>query len=271
MLGLNSAERQTIAECLRMTAARTPSYALAVLLNEGEIVIADAGHPPSVQLVVATERLPATLFVGEAPPPGSVACISRPINPDHLLRELDFLVGMPKGLAAARLQASAASRWKGENDRRSQGMPAPTAPQMPELPAPTALLVDDSEIALRFLETRLQRWGMVMDSALASGRAIELLARRNYDFVFLDLDLGPASALDGLALCHHIKRHQDAAQALSSAVFMVSAHCSQMDRVRGTLAGFDAYLGKPLDDLELQRLLLRHGLPLRAQAVHPAG
>ncbi len=268
LLGLNDAEREAITQCLRQAGACSPRYALAQRLEEGELIVADASHAPSVQLVVATNRLPVTLFVGAAAPPGAVACISRPIDTDHLLRELDYLVGLPKGLAAARLQASAASRWKGEHDRRREGQSAPTAPQVPEARAPTALLVDDSEIALRFLERRLQHWGLVMDRALNSGRAIELLSKQNYDFVFLDLELGNRSYLDGLALCQHIKRHQNAASALGSSVFMVSAHHSEMDRVRGTLAGCDGYLGKPLDDAALQRLLVHHGLRLQTPPTH---
>lgn len=270
LLGFDDAERETISHCLHTTAARTSRYALATFLDDCDLIVADASHPPSVQLVMATERLPATLFVGTAAPTGAVACISRPIDIQHLLRELDFLVGLPKGLSAARLQAVGASRWKGETDRRRQGVPAPSAPVVLHQPAPTALLVDDSEVALRFLETRLQRWGLVMDRALSSGRAIEMLAQRNYDFVFLDLELGTRSQLDGLALCHHIKRHQDVVSALTSAVFIVSAHHTEMDRVRGTLAGCDGYLGKPVNDAELHRLMLSHGLKLHPQADQPA-
>jgi CheY-like chemotaxis protein len=136
---------------------------------------------------------------------------------------------------------------------------------MPPPPPPRALLVDDSEIALRFLESRLQRWGMVMDRAAGSSKAIELLARRDYDFVFLDLELGPESEMDGLALCQHIKRNQSANAAIGSSVFIVSAHQTELDRVRASLAGCDAYLGKPLQELDLRRLLLRHGLQSPAE------
>ena len=155
---MNDAERELITHCLRTTAARTPRYTLATFIDDCDLIVADASHAPSVQLVLATERLPATLFIGTTAPPGAVARISRPIDIQHLLRELDFLVGLPKGLSAARLQAVAASRWKGETDRRRQGVPAPSAPVLQQQ-APTALLVDDSEVALRFLETRLQAVG----------------------------------------------------------------------------------------------------------------
>lgn len=266
LLGLCEAEREFVIQCLQGAGRRTPCYAMSRLVNEARLIIADAGHEPSVQLVVATERLAATVFVGDSPPAGSVACISRPIDAEHLLRELDFLVAAPRGRAAAQLQAVAASRWKGESDRRRQGLPAGGLPAVaPVGPAPTALLVDDSEVALRFLETRLQRWGLVMDRALSSGRAVELLARRDYDFVFLDIQLGAASDLDGLALCQQIKRHRDGRTALSTSVFLVSAHASASDRVRATLAGSDAFLAKPLDEVELQRLLLRHGLQPQPQ------
>jgi CheY-like chemotaxis protein len=51
---------------------------------------------------------------------------------------------------------------------------------------------------------------------------------------------------------------------------MVSAHAEESDRARGMLAGADAYLGKPLDEVDLQRLLLRLGLK-QAAAAAPSG
>jgi CheY-like chemotaxis protein len=122
--------------------------------------------------------------------------------------------------------------------------------------------VDDSEIALRFLQTRLEPWGLQIDRASGSDRALQLLAERSYDFVFLDMELGEGSDLDGLTLCQHIKRHHGSGEgaALVTSVIMVSAHHSELDRVRGTLAGCDAFLGKPLQEAELRRLLLRQGL-----------
>ena len=265
LLGLPHAERELITRCLLAAEVGKRRYELAPLLNQADLLIADADHAPSVQLVVATERLPATLFIGRTPPPGAQACLSRPLDTDHLLSELGFLLAAPRGLAGAHLQAVAASRWKGEDRRQAMSPTSASAPPV-DAPARTALLVDDSEVALRFLETRLQRFGLVMERALSSGRAIELMAQRHFDFIFLDIELGPASSLDGLALCQMVKRHPAVAKAMGASVFLVSAHCSEMDRVRGTLAGCDGYLAKPLDEVELQRQLLRHGLRPLADA-----
>jgi hypothetical protein len=41
---------------------------------------------------------------------------------------------------------------------------------------------------------------------------------------------------------------------------MVAALHSELARARGALAGADAYLGKPLDEGALLRLLVQHGV-----------
>lgn len=132
---------------------------------------------------------------------------------------------------------------------------AQRVPLMP--PTPRVLLVDDSAIALRFLEVRLGGWRLEVDRAATSQAAITLLAQHSYDMVFLDIELGQTSELDGLTLCQRIK-HTPA--LLGAMVILISAHHSELDRVRGALAGCDAYLAKPLDMHELQRLMDRQGV-----------
>jgi two-component system cell cycle response regulator len=112
-----------------------------------------------------------------------------------------------------------------------------------------ALLVDDSEIALRFLEIKLGELGLRSRTATDSDKALEQLSQHDFKYVFLDVELGQSSRMDGLTLCRHIKRMRRTGRA--PVVAMVSAHATQTDRVRGSLAGCDAYLGKPLVPGEL--------------------
>lgn len=248
-LGLSATERETVAACLRVIGVRTPRYEITHVLDDARCVIADAEHRPSVELVLVTEKLDRTVFVGGTPPAGAFAHVPRPIDPARLLRELDLIVaGNAQPLATVIERAGAV-------------LPAPAAAvAVPAAPAvPTALLVDDSELALRYLETQLQPYGFVCDEALSSQHAVDLLAQRQYDFVFLDVDLGPNSELDGLALCQRIKRSEETLLIATTAV-LVSAHASPMDRVRGNLAGADAFLGKPLVEAELRRLMEDHDL-----------
>jgi CheY-like chemotaxis protein len=143
---------------------------------------------------------------------------------------------------------------------RAARPPAKTEPPRPPAPPPTprALLVDDSPIALRFLEMQLGAWQVEIDRAATSQGAIALMARQSYDLVFLDIELGPDSQLDGLSLCQRIKQTP---ALMGAVVVLVSAHHSELDRVRGALAGCDAYLAKPLDKPELQKLMQRQGVP----------
>jgi CheY-like chemotaxis protein len=113
-----------------------------------------------------------------------------------------------------------------------------------------ALLVDDSEIALRFLEIKLGELGLRSRTATNSDAALAQLDQHDFTYVFVDVELGQGSRMDGLALCRHIKRDRAAAKR-PPVVALVSAHASQTDRVRGSLAGCDAYLGKPLVAHEL--------------------
>jgi CheY-like chemotaxis protein len=131
----------------------------------------------------------------------------------------------------------------------------------------SALLVDDSEVGLHSLERQLQDLGLRTETAASSQRALELLAGQHFDVVFLDVDLGQQSELDGLALCQRIKGQQRRSVAGNApAVVMVSAHAATTDRVRGSFAGCDAYLSKPIEDDSLRRSLRALGMRLPALA-----
>ncbi|HSQ73584.1 MAG TPA: response regulator, partial [Rubrivivax sp.] len=238
LLGFSQFERSTLATYFRLATQRNPSYALVSAGDDSDFILADADHAASVQLVLATDRLGEAVFVGSQAPAGAVAWMMRPIDPLHVMRELDAMLLQRAGNGDAVAASRAATQ------------PAPAA----QPPGPAALLVDDSAVALRFLASRLQPWGLAVECVSSSGQAVERLAQRNYEFVFIDVELGAECELDGLALCQHIKRHHPLA---GSMLVMVSAHHSELDRVRGTLAGCDAYLGKPLQAAELERLLLR--------------
>lgn len=258
LLGFSLFERSTLATYFRLATPRDPGFELVSARDGSDFILADADDAASVQLVLTTERLGETVFIGSQAPEGAVAWMMRPIDPLQVMRELDAMLLQRDGGA----EPAAATR--------SAAPPAP-AVQPPAPPTgPAALLVDDSALALRFLASRLQPWGLAVECVSSSGKAVERLAQRNYEFVFIDVELGAESELDGLALCQHIKRNHPLA---GSVLVMVSAHHSELDRVRGTLAGCDAYLGKPLQAAELERLLLRQGLkpPPPTPRAPPAG
>lgn len=283
MLGFSNFERTALAACFRLAGLRTPHYEQVTDLDVAELLVADADHAPSVQVVQVTERLADTVFIGAQPPDDARAWMARPIDPLRVMRELDAMVAQQAGaptLAPADLpQAPAPARSQAPALPPPPAASAPAAPAAP-VPAPPrrrahraapepnpvryALLVDDSAIATLFLQKCLQVFGLQIITAATSGRATLLMSQQRFDFIFLDVELGEDSPMDGLALCQQIRRHPVHGGEAAPVVVMVSAHHRELDRVRGTLAGCDAYLAKPLQQRELEALMRRHGvMPLR--------
>jgi CheY-like chemotaxis protein len=284
LLGFSDFERRALAMQFGLASARTPSYTLVATPQEARFLVVDADAKSALQRALEAGRLADTLFVGgTGAPAGALARLKRPIDALSLLRELDAAVLRVQGPLAAAMPAPVAARPQPRPAAAQpprvpvpRGVPvrAPDAgasvpglldSQLSELadlfpdraPAPSAkesapakeprcdaLLVDDSEIALRFLEIKLGELGLRSRTATTSDKALEQLTQHEFKYVFLDVELGQASRMDGLALCRHIKRMRHGGR--TPVVAMVSAHATQTDRVRGSLAGCDAYLGKPL-------------------------
>jgi CheY-like chemotaxis protein len=269
LLGFSEFERSALGSYFRLASNREPSFQQVARAADAHFLVVDADHATAAQ---AQGRLAQSVFIGARAPDGAAAWMARPIDPLHVLRELDALAAalMP----APRPAANGAVRTVIQPPRR--GTPPPrrfngsaevrigvplAAPPPPRPAGRNALLVDDSELALRFLEVKLQPFGLRTERAATSGQALSMLAQRRFDFVFLDIELGRESALDGIALCHQIKRAQVLpADRPVPVVTLVSAHASEIDRVRGALAGADAYLGKPLDERALAQVLVEHGV-----------
>ncbi len=256
LLGFGAFERSALVSYLRLSSARGPGYEEATSITTADYLVADADHTGTVDTVLGADRVADTVFIGSLAPDGALAWMMRPIDPLQVIREIDAAVALreTQGRAPA-TGAPAAGRTTGRGAGRAGDTSAPTA----------ALLVDDSEIALRFLERQLQALGLRTDTATTSERALELLALQRYDVVFLDVDLGPASVLDGLALCQRIKNPaRQASKAAPPLVVMVTALAKATDRTRGSFAGCDAYLAKPLNDEAMRRCLRKLGLRLSA-------
>lgn len=279
LFGFSEFERSTMASCLRLSGG----FEIVPAGDDCDAIVVDADHGASVQLVLANEPLHRTVFVGGPAPAGAAVWLPRPIDAQRLARELDLLLRGPAGVAVelvadpfAPVSSPMPLMPELPPARPTRAPPARRPPPAAWLPplqpappprhgaprsAPTALIVDDSAIARRFLASRLRPWGLEVDAVASSGEALQRLARRHHDFAFVDVELGDDSELDGLALCRHVKRQLP--RSVSQLV-LVSAHGSELDQVRGMLAGCDAYVGKPLREADLARLLARQGLTRQA-------
>ncbi len=273
ILGFDTPSRLALAASLVSTARRQPGYKPMLGVDDAQMVVVNADNPESLALLAALGRSGDAVMVSATPPtPGA-----RPpgIDPALVLQRLDA--------KAREAEASAAAVRPGAGAGNGASLPADTTASSPAEPTPAtarasrsqqqrdlrrqrrfgqpvwapprALAVDDSDIALHFLRRKLLSFGIDCDFARDSDRALDLLAQHAYPLVFLDLDLGEDSRLDGFALCHQIHqrwRHDGKAVPV---VVIVSAFHDPVHQVRGTLAGALAFLGKPLDDEALSTVL----------------
>lgn len=109
-----------------------------------------------------------------------------------------------------------------------------------EVPALTALVVDDSLTVREQLRQALDRLGIACDQAENAEAAMAMLEKRVYDLAFLDVVM---PGTDGYELCRKIK-HNPYMRGMP--VLMLTSRSSPFDRARGALSGCDTYLTKPI-------------------------
>ena len=297
LLGFSTFERNALASFFRLAPRRLPAYEHVLDIDHARFVVADADQPGVPELLDALGRTHDSVFIGAHSAQDAAVWMMRPIDPAQVLRELDNLLAVRDNPATGPLPMRArTSHFAPLPDppvpvaappalrRSGDDGPSPLRPverpveRQAERLADSAarrqrraaalrpvvvrrvLIVDDSDVALAFLERHLHRHDLAVDSASTSSQAIALLTQRSYGMVFLDIDLGEQSEMDGLALCQHIKRRHVHPGGQAPMVVLVSAFSEAVDRVRGSLAGADGHLGKPLDVAALDRMLQTHGL-----------
>ncbi len=109
---------------------------------------------------------------------------------------------------------------------------------------PRALVVDDSPSVRKQLEIELDLFNVSVDYAATAEEAMDLLDTDAYDVAFLDVVLPDK---DGFTICRHIKEFSK-----DTTVIMLTGKAKQADKVKGALAGCDAYMVKPVGRMTFQ-------------------
>ncbi len=137
----------------------------------------------------------------------------------------------------------------------------PVTPAAPVHSAPAArqedhnfrvLAVDDSPLMRTFLQNKLQPYGIHPEFASSGEEALFKISKQHFDLIFLDVML---PGMDGYDVCKMIKKNKD--NALMKVVMLTSKD-KTFDKIRGTMAGCDGYLTKPVDELKLRAIIERH-------------
>lgn len=282
IVGFSSFERATLDAFLKLAAKRNPPYLLAGDMAQADFLLVDADSTAAVDQVNGSSLLGRAVLLGATVVPGALAHLPRPLNLMLLMRALDALARPAAGVAAPppAPQAAAAVISRAPDAPQPPADPAP--PAMPPTvfgrqvadtvvqsrldplpPAPDAadsaeaaakramdhiLVVDDSDIALRFMAANLGRFGFEVHLARSGEEALQRLAERDFEMVFLDVTM---PGMDGFKTCKAIKRADYRDRRHPPSVVMLTSRHTAIDKLRGTMAGCDAYLTKPLRETEL--------------------
>lgn len=111
------------------------------------------------------------------------------------------------------------------------------------------LVVDDSDMVRRTMTRKINEYGHRVDVASSGDDAMAMLLNNRYRLVFLDVMM---PGMDGFEACRRIKR---SAEYKASAVYMLTSKDGMFDKVRGSMAGCDGYLVKPLESRKLRQVL----------------
>jgi two-component system, cell cycle response regulator len=126
--------------------------------------------------------------------------------------------------------------------------------------APQILVVDDSLAVRAHLRSLIEQRGYAVTDADSVEVALQSLAQRKFDCVLMDVMMPD---IDGYEGCHQIKARLRGADSVP--VVMLTSKGSPFDRIRGKMAGCDAYLTKPVDPKHLTEVLAQQvrAVPVR--------
>lgn len=138
--------------------------------------------------------------------------------------------------------------------------PPPAPPPVPPtaavaMPAPAAadwvLVVDDNLTVREFMRNKLSPFNFNVDYAESGEQAVGLTGQRRYACVFLDVVM---PGIDGYQVCKLIKSKKS---QVKTHVVMLTSKGSPFDKIRGAMAGCDAYLTKPVNEEKLLETIVR--------------
>lgn len=109
-----------------------------------------------------------------------------------------------------------------------------------------ALIIDDLEDNLVFLQKRLQQWGFLVSTALSGPEALELVARDHFDVILTDMRM---PGMDGIELAGAMREFTQAPLILLTSSRLTG------DKEKAYREGFAKVLFKPLRHRELLKTL----------------
>ena len=281
VLGFSPLERVTFEALFRLSGRRRPAYEAEPDWRDADFVLVDADHDLACEYVTEAGLLPRCVMLGASARPGAGFQLPRPIDHGTVLRAFDSLSqARPAALPAAAVVAPVPQ--PAAVTLQVHAEPQPMAwPMLLDIPGEPGLdgqatgldhilVVDDNDLALRFMALHLNRFGFQVHLARSGAGALARLARRHFEFVFVDEAI---ASMGGFELCKALKEARADDHRPPPTVVLMSPQQLPPQALRMTMAGCDACLAKPLMELDLltvvgDREVQQHGYASTMDAAH---
>jgi twitching motility two-component system response regulator PilG len=278
VIGFNDVERSMLTSIFALAARRDPGFAQfepGAGGRQPDIYLVDADNQAAFNEFRALHKrstLPAVL-VGTSTQGTPFPLLPRPLQWARLLQALDDTLNsgdevpiaapppqqgeqaqaMRRALTGSHSLPGASRSASGAGLGRTQPpVAAPDAATKKRMLGDTVLVVDDNATVRAFMQAKLAPFGFEVDFAETGEEAIGLSGSQEYTCVFLDVVL---PGIDGYQVCKLIKSNKQAIK--KTAVVMLTSRSSPFDKLRGSLAGCDEYLTKPLDEDRLLEVIAK--------------
>jgi len=228
-----------------------------------DIYLVDADNPDSLgefQALSKRSELRAVL-VGTVQAKPGVIVLARPLQWARLLQALedtaadlepDMMLGDSLDSSAPNSSLPFGRSRPGGSARAEAIAPVSSEAARKRALGDTVLVVDDNATVRLFMKAKLAPFGFEVDYAETGEEAVGLTGTQEYTCVFLDVVL---PGIDGYQVCKMIKSNKQAIK--KTAVVMLTSRNSPFDKLRGSLAGCDEYLTKPLDEDRLLEVIAK--------------
>lgn len=262
-VGLPELEIRLLASMFLLSKSRQRNYAFAEQgFTEAHILMVDADHEDALarwrKIHAAKPEIATVMVSQEAALDHNHYHLQRRLTISKVLQlldqialtELHVIAEVSIGEISTSSHASLDKQWA--NETRLHTLAKPVAQDKQASGTQRVLVVDDSPTVRKQIELGLLPYRVAVDLAETGEQALEFVAAQAYDLVFLDVVL---PGTDGYEVCKTIKRHPNTKKI---PVVMLTGKSSPFDRVRGTLAGCDSYLTKPVENKTFQGVLQKY-------------
>ena len=276
VIGFNDVERSMLTSIFALAARRDPGFAQfepGASERTPDIYLVDADNAAAFGEFRALHKragLPAVL-IGNEGHGTKFPVLPRPLQWARLLQALDDAVHdnddapvalsrtlpppsrtAPPGVLNPALRRTTPGMPLARSNTNTPRAPMDDAAAQKRMLGDTVLVVDDNATVRAFMQAKLAPYGFEVDFAETGEEAVGLTGQHEYTCVFLDVVL---PGIDGYQVCKLIKSNKQAIK--KTAVVMLTSRSSPFDKLRGSLAGCDEYLTKPLDEDRLLEVIAK--------------